>query len=93
MSVMKAKVPAVIATGIICLLVGGGVGAAIMGYAASSKKEENAQVSPGGDENAKGAARHARRQGAGREEGRRRQERAGRGGREKVRTHRGNWVS
>jgi hypothetical protein len=51
MSVMQAKVPAVVATGIICLLVGGGLGAAIMSYSAG--KPEQAQASPG-DENAKG---------------------------------------
>ncbi len=32
MSVLQAKVPAVIATGIICLLIGGGGGAAVVSY-------------------------------------------------------------
>jgi len=52
MSVMQAKVPAVVATGIICLLVGGGLGAVIVA-SVTGGKPELAQAAPG-DENAKG---------------------------------------
>ncbi len=53
MSVMQAKVPAVIATGVICLLVGGGLGAVIVSYAAG--KPEQAVAAPA-DEGGKAAA-------------------------------------
>jgi hypothetical protein len=50
---MQAKVPAIVATGIICLLVGGGLGAAIMSY--SQGRPEQAQAAPGEENaNAKG---------------------------------------
>lgn len=48
MSVMQAKVPAVVATGIICLLVGGGVGAAIVSYAAGKPDKQAAAADEDG---------------------------------------------
>src|SRR4051812_5376856 len=47
MSVMQAKVPAIVATGLICLVLGGGVGAGIMSYA--SKSDPQAQAAPAGE--------------------------------------------
>jgi hypothetical protein len=53
MPFFQAKVPVTVATGIICLLVGGGVGAAIVSYAAGGKPDQ-AQAAPADDEGGKG---------------------------------------
>ena len=53
MCVMQAKVPAVIATGVICMLLGGGIGAAVMSYLAP-KSEQQVQAAPA-DEGGKAA--------------------------------------
>jgi hypothetical protein len=49
MAVMKAKVPAALATGIICLLLGGGVGAVTV-WAAVGKMDPQAKAAPSEDE-------------------------------------------
>ena len=54
MAVLKAKVPAVIATGIICLCLGAGAGALTMSYVAG-KPEQQANASTGADESKEGA--------------------------------------
>jgi hypothetical protein len=54
MSVMQAKVPAVVASGLICLVVGGGLGAGIMSYANKSDPQAQAAPAAEGDENGKG---------------------------------------
>jgi hypothetical protein len=48
MAVMKAKVPAVLASGIICLVLGGGIGAVTV-WAATGKHVEQASAAPDGE--------------------------------------------
>jgi hypothetical protein len=58
MSVASAKVPAVIATGIICLLVGGGAGAVAMSYAVKTEHPSSTQTGDEeGTDGAKGGAK------------------------------------
>jgi hypothetical protein len=52
MAFFQAKVPAALASGLICLFVGGGLGAAIVGY--SQAKPEQAEAAPA-EEDGKGA--------------------------------------
>src|SRR5687768_11554883 len=54
MAFFKAKVPVAIATGIICLLIGGGLGAAIMSYTLGDPKPAAAAAGAGPDEEGKG---------------------------------------
>lgn len=53
MALLTAKVPAALATGVICLLVGGGLGAAIMSYSQSDPKKAAAAADAGAEEGAK----------------------------------------
>jgi len=64
MAFFKAKVPVALATGLICLLVGGGVGGAIMSYTLSDKAPQAAAGTPGADEEAKGEKGDAKAAGA-----------------------------
>ena len=50
MGALKAKIPAAVATGVICLLIGGGAGAVIMFYAAEEKPERQAMATKGDNE-------------------------------------------
>lgn len=57
MAFFKAKVPAAIAIGIICLLVGGGLGAAIMSYTLGDPKATAAAGGGGGGDDTKADAK------------------------------------
>ncbi|MBN9119876.1 MAG: hypothetical protein J0I06_12065 [Planctomycetes bacterium] len=54
MAFFKAKVPVALATGVICLLVGGGLGAAIVSYSLGEPKPAAATGAAGGEEEGKG---------------------------------------
>src|SRR5215208_5152891 len=54
MAFFKAKVPVTIATGVICLALGGGLGALIMSYALAKPDQAAAGTTAKGDEEGKG---------------------------------------